>query len=178
MPERLASVRMQEEKEMPAGESIISELKELQGEHAQLAELEEMEHDYATKLVQALKEVQSAVEEVIPIERAALGPAYRYAKEAYLGTDAVVILLNNTGISTALPLSKFKSGEILSIVQSATPYLKKAIAARRKETAERVELLERILKEMKKTGSTVKHQVPGYQGPVEEDLVSSSISGQ
>ena len=177
MPHPHPSVELQEEKAAQNdSESIIAELKELQGEHAQLTELEEMERDYAEKLINALKEVQSAVDEVIPLERAALGPSYRYAKEAYLGKEAVVILMNNTGISTALPLTKFKSPEILSIVQSATPHLKKAIALKRKETAERVELLGRILKEMKKTGSTVKRQAPEYQAPAEEDLGSSSIS--
>jgi hypothetical protein len=174
-----AFATLQEEKEEPkSGDSIISELKEVQGEYAQLAELEEMEHDYAVKLVEALKEVQNSVDEVIPIERAALGSSYRYVKEAFLGSDAVIILLNNSGISSAVPLSKFKSNEILAVVQSATPHLKKAIALKRRETAERVELLERILKEMKKTGSSVKHQVPEFQGPVEEDLVSSSIAGE
>ena len=170
---------MQEEKatESP-GESIISELKEVQGEYAQLSELEEMERDYAEKLVQSLKEVQSALDVVIPIERTALGPGYRYAKEAFLGSDAVVILLSSSGISSAIPLTRFKSSEILSIIQSATPHLKKAIAVKRKDTGERVELLERILKEMKKTGSSVKRQVPEFQAPAEEDLVSSSITSQ
>lgn len=170
---------MQEEKEQSKGpESIISDLKEVQGEYSQLSELEEMERDYAGKLVQALKEVQAPVDGVIPLERAALGPAYRYAKEVYLGGDAVVIVMNNSGISTALPLTRFKSNEILSIVQSAIPHLRKAIAMKRKETSERVELLEKILKEMKKTGTSVKHQAPEYGPPVEEDLVSSSITGQ
>lgn len=174
-----ASHVLQEEKEIPkGGESIISELKDVQAETSQLSELEEMEHDYAEKLVQALKEVQGAVDEVIPIERAALGPSYRYAKEAFLGSDAVVILLNNSGVSASIPLTKFKSSDILAIIQSATPHLKKAIAVKRKETAERVELLERILKEMKKTGSSVKRQAPEYHASVEEDLVSSSIAGQ
>ena len=168
---------MQEEKAAPKGqEPIISELKDVQAEYAQLAELEEMEHDYAEMLVEALRDVQGAVDEVIPIERVALGPAYRYAKEAYLGNGAVVILLNNSGISTTIPLTKFKSSEILAVVQSVAPHLKKAISLRRKETAERVEILERIFKEMKKTGSSVKRQAPEYQAPVEEDLVSSSIA--
>ena len=83
MPHPHPSVELQEEKAAQNdSESIIAELKELQGEHAQLTELEEMERDYAEKLNNALKEDQSAVDEVIPLERAALGPAYRYAKEA------------------------------------------------------------------------------------------------
>ena len=170
---------MQEEKEAPgAGDSIFADLKEVQGEYVQLSELEEMERDYAEKLVGAMKEVQGAVDEVVPIERAALGPSFRYAKEAYLGSAAVVILLNTSGISSAIPLTKFKSGEILSIVQSVTPHLKKAIALKRKETAQRVELLERIFKEMKKTGTSAKREVAAqYQAPVEDDLVSSSLAG-
>ena len=173
-----SSVLQEEKADENGGDSIIAELKELQGEHAQLSELEEMERDYAEKLVNALKEVQSGIDEVIPLERASLGASYRYAKEAFLGREAVVILLNNSGVSTTLPLTKFKSAEILSIVQSATPHLKKAIAIKRKDTAERVELLGRILKEMKKTGSTARRQVPEYQAPVEEDLVSSSIASE
>ena len=178
MADAAAAFRMQEEKGAPQDEdSILSELKEVQTEYSQLSELEEMERDYAMKLVNALKEVQSEVDVIIPLERAALGPAYRYAKEAYLGGDAVVILLNNLGISSAIPLAKFKSGEILSIDHSATPHLKKAIAAKRRETAERLEIIDMILKEMKKAGSSVKLQSPDdYQAPVEEDLVSSSIA--
>ena len=179
MLQRPPSAILQEEKETESpGESIISELKEVQGEYAQLSELEEMEHDYAEKLVQALKEVQGALDIVVPVERPALGSSYRYVKEAFLGSDAVVILMSNSGISSSIPLTKFKSSEILSIIQSATPHLKKAIAVKRKDTGERVELLERILKEMKKTGSSVKRQVPEFQAPAEEDLVSSSIATQ
>ncbi len=178
-----AEAILQEEKDGQNGpDMIIAELKELQGEYAQLSELEEMEHDYAEKLVQGLKDVQVSVEGVIPLERAALGPAYRYAKEAFLGGEAVVIILNNSGISTAIPLTKFKSSEILAIVQSAIPHLKKALTQKRKETSERVELLEMILKEMKRAGSTAKHQVQQYDSPApaaaEEDLVSSSLAGQ
>lgn len=179
MPDRDASTVLQEEKEAQnGGDFIISELKEVQAEYAQLGELEEMEHDYAEKLVQSLKEVLGAIDEVIPLEKQALGPGYRYAKEAFLGGDAVVVLMNNSGVSSAIPLMKFKSGEILSIVQSATPHLKKAIATKRKETGDRVEILERILKEMKKMGSSVKRQAPQHSAPVEDDLVSSSIAGQ
>ena len=181
MPDGQAEKVLQEEKAAEKvaqkdEDSIISELKDVQAEYSQLSELEEMEQDYAEKVVQALKEVQGAVNEVIPLERVALGPSYRYAIEAYLGADAVVILLNNAGISSSIPLAKFKTGEILSIVQSATPHLKKAIALKRKETSDRVEVLDKILKEMKKTGSSVRRQAPDYQAPVEEDLVSSSIA--
>lgn len=170
---------LQEEKEEASGpDTIISDLKEVQGEYAQLSELEEMENDYAEKLVEALKGVQGPVEGVVPLEKSSLGPSYRYAKEVYLGSDAVVIIMNNSGISTAIPLLKFKSNEILTIVQSAIPHISKAIAVRRKETSERVELLEKILREMKKAGTGVKRQARAEEPPAEEDLVSSSIAGQ
>ena len=176
-----AKAILQEEKEAQNGpDAIISELKALQGEFAQLSELEEMEHDYAEKLVQGLKEVLTSVEGVVPLERAALGPAYRYAKEAFLGGEAVVIVMNNSGISTAIPLAKFRSADILSIVQSAIPHLKKALSQKREETSERVDLLDRILKEMKRAGTTAKRQTQQRDAPAEaeEDLVSSSIAGQ
>lgn len=150
----------------------------MQGEYAQLSELEEMERNYAGKLVESLKAIQSVVEDPIPIEKAALGPKYRYVKEAFLASDAVVVMFNNTGISSAIPLSRFKSSEILSVVQSTTPHLKKVIATKRRETGDRVELLEKILKEMKKTGGAIGRPTPQYQAPQEEDLVSSSITSE
>jgi hypothetical protein len=159
-------------------EGIISELRNMQGEFAQLSELEEMERNYAEKLVDSLKVIQSVVDEPIPVERASLGPRYKYVKEAYLASDAVVVLMNASGIHSALPLARFKSSEILSIVQSATPQLKKVIAQKRKDTGDRVELLERILKEIKKAGSTVKQQTPEFKPQEEVDLVSSSITAE
>jgi len=170
---------MEEEKPVQKdAEGIVSELREIQGECAQLSELEEMERNYANKLVESLKSVQTVVEEPIPIEKPALGAKYRYAKEVFLASDAVVVMFNNSGISSALPLSRFKSNEILSIVQSVTPHLKKIIALKRKETGERVELLERILKEMKKTGAAAKRPINEFRAPEEEDLVSSSIASE
>jgi len=173
-----STVLESEKGQAKGAEGIISDIREVQGEYAQLSELEEMERSYAEKLVLALKEIQRAVDEPIPIEKAALGSGYRYVKEAYLASDAVIVLFNNTGISSALPLSKLKSSEILSVVQSATPHLKRLIAQKRKETAERVELLERILKETKRVAASVKREVPSRQAATEEDLVSSSIASE
>jgi hypothetical protein len=172
-----------EEKAPKGGEDkIINELKDMQGEFAQLSELEEMERSYAEKVIESLKVIQAVVDDTIPIERAALGPKFKYVKEAYLASDAVVILMGASGIQSAIPLSRFKSNEILAVVQSATPHLKKLIAQRRSETGERVELLERILKEVKKAGTTLKE--PARESSEareprigdEEDLISSALA--
>jgi hypothetical protein len=157
-------------------ESVISNLRGMQGEYSQLSELEEMERNYAEKVIESLKAVQKAVEDPIPVDKAALGPKYHFMKEAFLASDAVIVLFDSNGISSAVPLSKFGAREILSIVQSVSPNLSRLIARKRKETGDRVELLERILKEMKKTGISVKRDVSEFQAPDEADLVSSSIA--
>lgn len=168
-----------EEENTPANK-IITELREIQEEYSQLSELEEMERNYADKLVDSLKVIQASVEEVIPVDKSALGPSYKYVKEAYLTRDAVVVLMNASGIQSAIPLSNLKSGEILAVVQNAAPHLKKIIADKRSETGDRVELLEKVLKEIKKAGKVLKE--PTADEPVgrkvadEEDLISSALA--
>jgi hypothetical protein len=161
-------------------EGIISELKAMQGEFAQLAELEEMERSYADKLVDSLKIIQAIIDDAIPVEKSALGPRYKNVKEAFLASDAVVVMMGNSGIQSAVPLSRFKSNEILAVVQSATPQLKKLIAKKRAETGDRVELLERILKELKKAGTTLKPQVSMDEPRVaeEDDLISRALANE
>jgi flagellar biosynthesis chaperone FliJ len=176
---READYDLDQDKAEPKGaDAIITDLREVQGEYAQLSELQDLERNHADKLIQSLKEIQSIVDDPIPIEKSALSAGHRHAKEAYLASDAVVVLFGNSGISSATPLSRFKPSEVLSVVQSATPHLKRMIAQKRRETSERVELLEKILKEMKKAAGSLKHDMPQYQAPVEQDLVSSSIASE
>jgi hypothetical protein len=159
-------------------DSVISELRDIQGEFAQLSELQEIERNYSMKLVDSLKLLQSVVDDVIPVDVSALGEEHQGAQSAFLAADAVVIISDDEGRSESVPLTRFESPQILAVIQAATPKLKKVISDKRRMTAERVEILEKLLKELKKAGSTLKQTRHEVEPAEEEDLVSSSIASE
>lgn len=160
------------------GEKVVSGLKEIHGEFAQLSELGEMERDYAQKLVDSLRLLQSVIDNVIPIAKEALGDRFAYVQEAFLASDAVLLMRDSNGELFSMPLSRLDSSEILSIVQEVTPSLKKLISDKRRETGERVEILERILKELKKVSAPIKGREAKDSKEIEEDIVSASLASE
>ena len=157
---------------------IVSDLTSLQSEFAQLSELDEMERNYTRKLIDSMKMLQGEVDEAMPLQKESLGPKYSNAKEAYLASDCVVVIVGMDDVKTSIPLTKFEPQYVLSIVKEATPALAKIISERRKDVGSRVDLLERILKEVKKAGSMAKPTERADARPVEEDLVQNSITSE
>jgi len=158
--------------------SIVDDLTALQSEFAQLSELDEMEHNYTRKLIESMKMLQSQVEEAMPLQKESLGPAYSSAKEAYLASDCVVIIVGADDSKSSIPLIRFESKYVLAIVKEATPLLGKIISEKRKEVGSRVDLLERILKEVKKAGNMAKQSERDAPQAVTEDLVQNSITSE
>ncbi len=164
--------------------SIVGDLTSLQSEFAQLSELDEMERNYTRKLIESLKLLQSEVDVALPLAKESLGPAYSQAKAAYLASDCVVVVVGANDETTSLPLSNFEPRYVVSIVKEATPSLAKIISEKRKQVGSRVDLLERILKEVKKAGNMAKQpdqpmaRVVAVEEPVEEDLVQNSITSE
>lgn len=161
-----------------ASGSIVDDLTSLQSEFAQLSELDEMEGNYTRKLIESLKILQSEVDMALPLQKESLGPAYSKAKEAYLASDCVVIVVGEEDGKRSIPLSSFEPRYVLSVVKEATPALAKIISEKRKEVGGRVDLLERILKEVKKAGSMAKQTERSAPRAVEEDLVQNSITSE
>ena len=88
--------------------SIVDDLTSLQSEFAQLSELDEMERNYTRKLIESLKILQSEVDVALPLQKESLGPAYSSAKEAYLASDCVVIVVGADDGKSSIPLTHFE----------------------------------------------------------------------
>ena len=158
--------------------SIVDDLTSLQSEFAQLSELDEMERNYTRKLIESLKILQSEVDTAMPLRKESLGPAYSTSKEAFLASDCVVVVIGEDDSKSSIPLTHFESKYVLAIVKEATPALAKIISERRKEVGSRVDLLERILKEVKKAGNMAKQtERAAPQAPV-DDLIQNSITSE
>ena len=158
--------------------SIVANLTSLQSEFAQLSELDEMERNYTRKLIESMKMLQSEVDIALPLQKESLGPAYSTAKESYLASDCVVIVVGADDARSSIPLAHFEARYVLAIVKEATPVLAKIISEKRKEVGSRVDLLERILKEVKKAGNMAQQTERIAPKAVEEDLVQNSITSE
>jgi hypothetical protein len=164
--------------------SIVEDLTTLQSEFAQLSELDEMEQNYTRKLIESLRILQSEVDSALPLRAENLGPAYSTVKEAYLASDCVVVLVDQADQRKSIPLSRFEPKYVLAIVKEATPALASIISERRKDVGARVDLLERILKEVKKAGSMAKQAERPERSErsapqaAEDDLVQNSITSE
>lgn len=158
--------------------SIVEDLTTLQSEFAQLSELDEMERNYTRKLIESLRVLQSDVDAALPLITENLGPTYSSAKEAYLASDCVVVVVDQSNEKKSIPLTRFEPKYVLAIVKEATPALARIISERRKDVGARVDLLERILKEVKKAGTMAKQADRGMPQAPEEDLVQNSITSE
>ncbi len=157
-------------------EKFASSLKELQSEVSQLSELDEMERTYALRLVEAIKSLQAAADIAIPLHPALLSTYQANAKQAFLVSEAVVVMTDKDGVTISLPLAQFRALEILAVVQDATPALREIISEKRKLAGARVELLEKILKDLKKAGSTLKQSSPDTIESEDRDLIRNSLT--
>ncbi|MBI2185035.1 MAG: hypothetical protein HYU39_08775 [Thaumarchaeota archaeon] len=145
-------------------------------ELAQLSELEEIELSYAPKLVDALKFLLSGVDQAISLNHDALGRSFQFVKEAYLVSDAVIIMKDEAGSTLSKPLSQFDPENILSIVQDSTPEIRRLTTERRKIVHTRIQMAEKMLSEYTKAKAAVK-STPRTE-PTELDAVQSSIANQ
>ena len=130
--------------------NLINEIKELQSERSQLMELEELEGNYTQKLVASLRQMQLGIEAPIPLHIEALGGSFHNVKEAYLGADAVVIIVDKDGNYFSRPLSQFNPAVALSIIEDSVAELRRLVSVKRIAIGIRVSLLENLLKELKK----------------------------
>jgi hypothetical protein len=158
--------------------SMVDDLTSLQSEFAQLSELDEMERSYTRKLIESLKVLQSEVDVALPLQKESLGPAYSTSKEAYLASDCVVIIVGEDDRKSSIPLAHFEPKYVLAIIKEATPVLAQIISERRKEVGSRVDVLERILKEVKKAGNMAKQAERGVPQVPVDDLVQNSITSE
>jgi hypothetical protein len=145
---------MEEEKiTEEAGSTLVESLRDIQSEYMLLEDLYEKEKDYSMRLSEMMKQLQFEVDSTIPIRPQAIGQP---CKEAYLVSEAVVVLVDDKGNKISRPLYKLPPNVIVSVIQECAPELRRLIAEKRRETITRVKALERVLREMKKAETTFK----------------------
>ncbi|MBI4258323.1 MAG: hypothetical protein HY619_05145, partial [Thaumarchaeota archaeon] len=108
-----------------AQDPTTGQLRETLSELAQISELEELEVGYAPKLVNIVKFLLSDINQPIPLNQMSVIQYFRDVKDAYLMSDAVIIMTDSEGNMISRPLLQFSPENILSIVQESTPEIKR-----------------------------------------------------
>lgn len=142
----------QKGREMNSG-NFVDSLREIQGEYIMLTELYEKEKSYGQKLSEMMRALQAEVDATIPIRPEALGEP---CKEAYLVSEAVVVVTGMDGNKISRPLYRLSPNVIVSVIEECTPELRRLISDKRRVESNKVRSLERVLKELKKAQSTFK----------------------
>jgi hypothetical protein len=133
--------------------SFTDSLRDIQGEYIMLTELYEKEKSYGQRLTDMMKTLQDEVDSTIVIRPEAIGDG---CTEAYLVSEAVVVLVDNTGNRISRPLYKLPAATIVSVIEECTPELRRLLFEKRKLESNKVRSLERVLKELKKAQATFK----------------------
>ncbi len=157
---------------------LLALLRNIQSEYSQLGELTEVESQHLKRLIAGVKVLQSAIERAIPLRTDVLGAVFGNVVSASLASDCIVVATREGGVIVSRPLAEFPSRIILEIIQDCAPEFNRLIADEKKEVYSRINLLEKALKELKKTESALKHpgrdaQIAGSQ---DEDIIRQTIS--
>ncbi len=118
-----------------------------------LTELYEKEKSYGQRLTDMMKTLQDEVDSTISIRPDAIGAQCR---EAYLVSEAVVVLVDSSGNRISRPLYRLPAATIVSVIEECTPELRRLLFEKRKSESNKVRSLERVLKELKKAQATFK----------------------
>jgi Sec-independent protein translocase protein TatA len=133
--------------------NFVDSLREIQGEYIMLTELYEKERNYGQKLSDMMKTLQYEVDSTIPIRPDAIGEP---CKEAFLVSEAVVVLVDASGNRISRPLYRLPPSTIISVIEECTPELRRLLFEKRRAEGNKVRSLERVLKELKKAQATFK----------------------
>jgi hypothetical protein len=143
----------EEQKGKDEAGSFTDNLRDIQGEYIMLTELYEKERNYGQKLADMMKTLQSEVDSTISIRPEAIGDG---CKEAYLVSEAVVVLVDSGGNRISRPLAKLSAATIVSVIEECTPELRRLLFEKRRSESNKVRSLERVLRELKKAQTTFK----------------------
>ena len=132
------------------GPGYLDELREIQNQYRELSDLHDRQKVYAEQLSEIVRALQREADATIPLRPTILGED---CSAAYLVSDAVVVMFDIHREMTSRPLSKFSPAVVVSVIEECASELGRQLAKKREAESEKVETLERVLREISKAHS-------------------------
>src|SRR2546426_5280338 len=134
--------------------TFVDQLRDIQGEYLMLSELYDKQRAYGHKLAETMRLLQFEVDVTIPLNKEMLSESSRPLKEAFLASEAVVIMVDEDDNRISRPLDRFSPAMTLSIIQDCTTKLKRQMSEKRQSTSSKVLSVEKYLRWRNKLPAT------------------------
>jgi len=147
-----------------ASSRALMELKRIQEEFEQSADLDERENACRQKLAELIQEVKSEPNPAVQISRDSLKSSFKNVSTGYLVSDLVVVATDSAGRFASKPLEGFAPEAILAISRESMPMLKKLVSEKRDVQTARIALLEEMIRGLEEV-NTVQPEVAMEPAP-------------
>ena len=131
--------------------SFVDGLRELQGQYMMLADIYSKQSNVRDNISNLIRALHLEVDEPIQIRPDILGEK---CTSAYMVSEAVVVMFDVDRHMTSRPLHSFPAEVIVSVIQDSSAELGRLLARKRESEGDRLDSLEKILKELKKAQAT------------------------
>jgi|GEM_PF-4895816 hypothetical protein len=135
--------------------SVLGLIEETQGTLAQLTELQDLQANYVTRLVDGLRNLLAYIKEIIPIDPIKLGCPYHNIKKAYLVGEAQLVMVDEEGKMISQSLLNLEPNKVIAVLEESLPAINQIMAMKKQMLEERVGLLEQLIKEFRKISDTL-----------------------
>lgn len=127
--------------------AYVDELRDLQNQYRELSDLHEKQKVYAEQLSEIVRALQREADVTIPLSPDVLS---QDCSAAYLVSDAVVVMFDIHREMTSKSLSRFPPHVVVSVIEECASELGRQLSKKREAESEKVETLEKVLREISK----------------------------
>ncbi len=161
-------------------ESIVSSISLLKEEAAQIGELSELERQYATETISYLKRMIEPLNTSFHISPRGIMKDDGSVTDIVLTPQGTICLVKKENV-VSKPIDSIPTETLVNIIQQVIPQVKDHVSLKREKMTSRVNMLERVTRELRKVGPVTTKPKPIQNAPaprnVEIDL-PKKLSGE
>ncbi len=145
-------------------EDILSSIGLLREETAQISELSELERQYAIETIGYLKRLIEPLNTSFHVDPRGVMKGDGTVTDIVLTPQGTVCLVRKENV-VSKPLESLQTETLVNIIQQVIPEVKDHVAAKRQKMTNRINMLEKVTKELRKVGPISPKQKAGTQVP-------------
>ncbi len=150
-------------------EDIVSSIGLLKEEAAQISELSELERQYATETISYLKRLIEPLNTSFHIDPRGVMKGDGSVTDIVLTPQGTVCLVRKENV-VSKPIESLQTETLVNIIQQVIPQVKNHVSVKREKMTARVNMLERVTKELRKVGPVASKAKPIQNAPAPRNL--------